>query len=74
MPLIYRQGRLFKVNRSKLPVSANNSEVVEDLFVAIYREFQGADTNVKYKNLTYQVRIEMLNNFAKDWLSKKGYR
>lgn len=72
--LIYRQGRMFRINDKLLPDSANNMEVKQKLFVALFREFQGASKNDKYKDMSYQQRIESLNEFAAAWLTKQGYK
>lgn len=74
MDLIYREGRLFKINDNLLPVSARKLEVKQKLFIALFREFRGAVDNDKYKDLSIQERIAKLNEFAKEWLNSKGYK
>lgn len=73
-PLVYRQDRMFKINKDKLPSKYQTMEVTQKLYIAIFREFQGASVNEKYKNMSYQQRIEQLNVFAVDWLDKQGYK
>ena len=73
-PIIYRQNRLFKINEELLPPSARTLETINDLYIAIFREFQGAEDKDKYKKLNYQERMNSLNEFAKSWLIKKGYK
>ncbi len=74
MDLIYRQGRMFKINDEKLPQTARKMDIKNKLFVALFREFQGASVNDKYKDLTIQQRIEKLNDYAKDWLIQQGHK
>jgi hypothetical protein len=74
MSLIYRQDRLFRINSAELPESANTLEARQNLLVAIFKEFQGAMENESYKNMTNKERLEALNNFAKAWLLKQGYK
>lgn len=73
-PIVYRQNRLFKIDQESLPISARTLEVTNDLYIAIFKEFQGAEDNDKYTNLTYQQRMIAINEYAKDWLLKKGHK
>lgn len=72
--LIYREGRLFKINRDKLPEMARTVAVTNKLFIAIFREFQGASENEKYSSFSYKERLELVNKYAKEWLLKQGYK
>ncbi len=74
MDLIYRQGRMFRINEDMLPQTARKMDVKNKLFVALFREFQGASVNDKYKSLSIQDRIAKLNDFAKEWLTLQGYK
>jgi hypothetical protein len=74
MDLIYRQGRLFKINDNMLPETARKMDVKNKLFIALFREFQGASVNDKYKSLSIQDRIAKLNQFAQEWLTIQGYK
>jgi len=74
MDLIYRQGRMFRINDDMLPQTARKMDVKNRLFVALFREFQGASVNDKYKSLSIQDRIAKLNDFAKEWLTLQGYK
>lgn len=73
-PLIYRQNKLFKIDIKQLPIKARTTEKINALYAAIYFEFRGAEENDKYKKYTYQERMEKLNQFAKDWLLKQGFK
>lgn len=73
-PLIYRQGKLFKIELQQLPVEARNSEVLAELYTALHCEFRGASENIKYAKMTYQQRMEAINQYASNWLVKKGYK
>lgn len=72
--LVFRQGRMFKINELELPVKARNTEVKNSLYVAIFKEFQGASVSDKYKNFNAQQRMQLLNEFAVNWLTSKGYK
>lgn len=74
MDLIYRQGKLFKINDAELPITARKMDVKNRLYIALFREFQGASENDKYKSLSIQDRIAKLNVFARDWLTLQGYK
>ncbi len=74
MDLIYRQGRMFRINDEKLPQTARKMDVKNRLFVALFREFQGASVNDKYKSLSIQDRIAKLNEYAQEWLTLQGYK
>lgn len=74
LPLVYRQDRMFKINDEALPAGARTLEVKQKLFVALFREFRGASENDKYKKMSYQERIEILNQYARDWLTKQGFK
>lgn len=72
--LIYRQGRLFRINDNLLPECARKMDVKNKLYIALFREFQGASISEKYKSLSIQDRISKLNDFAKEWLKLQGYK
>ncbi len=73
-PIVYRQNRLFKIDHEVLPPSARKTEVINDLYVAIFKEFQGAEYSDKYSKMTYQERMVAINEYAKSWLLKKGHK
>ena len=73
-PLVMRNNRMFVLDDTQLPESANNTPTKNALYADIYMEFRGASKNPKYKNLTYQQRMEVLNTFAQDWLRLRGYK
>lgn len=63
---------MFKLDRSQLSSAANKDATVNALYAAIYTEFRGASTNPKYKHLTNLERIDKVNEFVDEWLSKRG--
>lgn len=67
----YKNNR-FVVVRKNLSESANKTDIINSLYLAIYQEFFGASENPKYKNLSVLDRLSKVNEFANDWLSKKG--
>lgn len=73
-PLIYRQTRYFKINIDELPTEARNTPTVNALYAFVYTEFKGANENPKYKSLTYEERMKALNDSAKEWLKKRGFK
>jgi len=70
-PLVYRNNRLFCIDQQQLPPKARGSDTIMALYAAIYLEFRGADKNHKYKNLTYEQRLNKLNEFAWNWLEER---
>lgn len=72
--LIYRQNRLFKIDVAQLPQKARRSDVVNGLYAAVYEEFKGAAYKDDYSQLTYKERMDALNQYAKDWLEKRGFK
>lgn len=73
-PLIYRQNNLFKINIEQLPLSARRSDIINTLYAYLYLEFRGAEYSEKYANMTYVERMEAVNQYAREWLNKKGYK
>jgi hypothetical protein len=65
---------MFRINDNLLPQTARKMDVKNRLFIALFREFQGASENDKYKSLSIQDRIAKLNDFAKEWLITQGYK
>ena len=74
LPLIYRQGRMFKINDDLLPPSARNSSVKNALYISLYREFAGANNSDKYKHLTNQQKMQKICDFAENWLKERKYK
>jgi len=72
--LVYRENRLFKINIEELPPKARNSGTINALYADMYLEFIEANTSFKYKNLTYQQRMQEINNFANSWLIQRGLK
>ena len=66
--LIYRQGKMFKINEEQLPESSRTVHTINSLYQAMFKEFSGAYRNEKYKNCTNQQKMKLINDFAKDWL------
>lgn len=74
MNIILRQSKRFVVNKTILPESAKNSSTINGLYAALYDEFLGASEKEKYKNMTYQQRIQEVNTYAIMWLQKQGHK
>ena len=72
--LIYRQNKLFKINIELLPIEARKTKIINSLYAALYFEFRGASENDKYNKMLYTERMEALNNFARKWFTKRGYK
>jgi len=70
--VIIRKNRRFIINEEQLKPQANKPDICNALYAAIYREFLGASENPKYKDLTPIDRLNKLNEFALDWLKKRG--
>jgi hypothetical protein len=66
--LIYRENKLFKINKELLPEKAKTNAVINALYAAVYLEFINADKNPKYKDMTSLDKINSVNNFALQWL------
>ena len=73
MPVILRKNRRFCINQQHIKEEHRTSSVLNGLYAAIYDEFRGAATNKKYVNLTYENRMQEVNNFAENWLKKRGF-
>lgn len=74
MDLIIRQSKRFTINKKIFPESANNSSTINGLYTALYEEFFGASEQEKYKNMTYQQRIQEVNTYAIMWLQQQGHK
>lgn len=74
MSLVYREDKLFKLDESLLPKSAQNVSTINSLYADIYIEFRGASENKKYKSMNLLDRLDAVNQFAINWLNSKGYK
>jgi len=54
-----------------LSETANKTHIINALYAAIYCEFAGANKQDKYKNLSYQQRLQKVNEFALNWLRER---
>lgn len=70
--IIYRKNKMFCIDKSKLKPEAQRTDVITALYAAIYTEFSGAINNQDYMYLTSLQRFDKLNEFAVDWLTKRG--
>lgn len=70
LPLIYRDGRMFKINEQLLPPKAKSFFVKNALYIALYQEFAGANSVDKYKHLTNAQKMEQICTFADKWLQE----
>lgn len=70
--IVNRRNKQFCIDTTQLSSKANNTDVINALYAAIYLEFRGASENPKYKHLTYLERFNKLNEFANKWLKDRG--
>lgn len=70
--IIYRKNKMFCIDKSKLKPEAQKNDVTTALYAAIYTEFSGANYNKDYENLSSLEKFEKVNDFAVDWLNKRG--
>lgn len=70
--IIIRRNNLFVIDKTKLKPKARKDDVCNALYAAIYTEFAGASYNEDYKDLSYIERLNKVNEFALNWLIKKG--
>lgn len=67
----YKNNR-FVIIRNNLNEQENKTDIINLLYLAMYKEFFGASENPKYKNLNVLDRLVKINEFANNWLDKKG--
>jgi hypothetical protein len=70
--VVYRKNKMFCIDKSKLKPEAQKNDIIVALYSAIYTEFSGASLNSDYKDLTSLERFERVNEFANNWLKKRG--
>lgn len=70
--IIYRQNKMFCIDKSKLKPQGQKNDVLIALYAAIYSEFSGANNNPDYANLNALQRLDKVNEFANNWLLKRG--
>ena len=70
--IIYRKNKMFCIDKSKLKPEAQKNDVIIALYAAIYTEFSGAVYNADYKDLSTVERFDKVNEFANNWLIKRG--
>ena len=56
--IIYRQNKMFCIDKSKLSQKALKDDIINALYAAIYTEFAGANYNDDYKNLNSLERLQ----------------
>lgn len=70
--IIYRQNKMFCIDKSKLSEKARSNDIINALYAAIYTEFIGASKSQYYKDLTPLERLDKVNEYANKWLSERG--
>lgn len=70
--IIYRKNKMFCIDKGKLKPEAQKNDVITALYAAIYTEFSGAIYNSDYKDLSNLEKFIKVNEFANDWLNKRG--
>jgi len=71
--VIYRKNKFFIIDKDKLKPLGRKDEVYNALYAAIYTEFQGANENPNYKDLTNLDKLDQVNTFAFNWLKQRGF-
>ena len=71
--LIYRQDRMFKIDKAQLPVKAQTTVMMNALYADIYTEFLDAQYNPKYSTMSLVDRMQAVNDYAANWLVSKGF-
>lgn len=72
--IIYRQNKLFCIDKNKLSQKARKDEIINALYAAIYTEFAGASKNQDYKDLTSLEKLVKINEYAHKWLNERGLK
>lgn len=72
--LIYRQDRMFKIDKDQLPLKAQSPAVMNGLYADIYTEFLEAQYSPKYASMDLRTRMEAVNEFALNWLTQRGFK
>lgn len=70
--LVNRRNNRFVIDKSFIRDGVNKDEICTALYAEIYVEFRGADKHRDYSKLSNLERFDAVNNFAKDWLKKRG--
>ena len=63
---------MFCIDKTKLKPEGRKIETMAALYAAIYTEFSGANENKQYEDLTNFDRVQLVNEFALNWLKKRG--
>lgn len=69
--IIYRQNKMFCIDKTKLKPQAQKEDIYLALYGAIYTEFLGAIDNQEYANLNSMQKLEKVNEFATNWLNER---
>lgn len=72
--IIYRQNKMFCIDKTKLSERARSNDIINALYAAIYAEFSGASKNDEYKNLTPLEKLNKVNEYANKWLRQRGLK
>lgn len=70
--IVYRKNNRFIIDKSKINSENRVEEICNALYIAVYKEFQGAQNHPSYKNMTNLEKLQAVNDFASNWLSKRG--
>ena len=62
---------MFVVDKSQLKTT-KVEETCNALYAAIYTEFMGAVENPTYKDKNNSEKLELINNYANNWLKSRG--
>jgi hypothetical protein len=73
MKILNKDGAYFKLNKTLLKKFKKRPDIINGLYVAVYEEFKGAIEQPHYSKLTVKQRFEKLNEFAFNWLNKRGF-
>lgn len=71
--VILRKNKLFIIDEEQLKPAARRPDILNALYAEMYTEFSGASKNPLYEKLTSLEKFNKLNEFAFNWLNKRGY-
>lgn len=70
--IISRRNNRFVIDRDFIKDGINKDEISTALYAELHEEFKGANEHRVYSKLTNIQRFDAINDFAKDWLKKRG--
>lgn len=71
--VILRKNKMFIIDQEQLKPTARRPDIINALYAELYAEFSGASYNPNYEKLTNLEKVNKINEFAYNWLNKRGY-